>query len=377
MDMTTNAKTIVVLGAYGQVGRAVSRLLIEQTDGSVVLGGRRMEQLEKVAQAINRPDRVRTCLADASQPESLRAAFRGADLVIFTATARDCVAHVARACLEAGCDYLDTLETEEAMLDLRRLEPEMQRAGRLFVAQCGLAPGMSGVLLRHAHRIFARLRRARLAMAFTMKTIERKEQIYDIFEFVLHNKPVVYRDGRWQPQSLSADRVVIDCGPRFGRRPAIPLDMYETRDLPVMLQLESFGYYATGGSQLVEMLVRRTLKTLHRIKPRLGWSTLAGLALWLTKHQHEPRGGAVILEAEGDGGQEPSLHLLIDIEDNYLGVGQATVVVARQLLDGALRGKTGVHLMGELVDPARTIADMTAVGIPCRQTWKAAPLAGS
>jgi hypothetical protein len=365
------------LGAYGQVGRAVSRLLLQQTGACVVLAGRRIEELSRVAQVLDQPQRVRISVADAGQPESLRAAFRGADLVIFTATARDCVEHVARACLECQCDYVDTLETEEAMLDLRRLEPEIQRAGRLFVGQCGLAPGMSAVLLRHAHGLFQRLRRARVAMAFTMKTIERKEQIYDIFDFVLNNKPVIYEDGRWQPQSLSADRVVIDCGPRFGPRAAVPLDMFETRELPARLQLERFGYYATGGSPIVEMLVRRTLGTLHRLRPRLGWSTLASFALWLTKHQEKLSGGAVIVEAEGDGGRDRSLHLLIDTEDNYGGVAQAAVVVAAQRLDGALRGKTGVHLMGEIVDPAGTIADMTAAGIPCRETWRATPLFGA
>ncbi len=369
------ARRVVVLGAYGQVGRAVSRLLVAQTEATVVLAGRRVEELNKLAQALAQPQRVQTCVADAGQPESLRAALRGADLVIFTATARHCVEHVARACLECQCDYVDTLETEEAMADLLKLSPEIERAGRLFVCQCGLAPGMSAVLLRHAHGMFQRLRRARVAMAFTMRTIERKEQIYDIFEFVLNNKPVIYADGRWQAQSLSADRVVIDCGPRFGRRAAIPLDMFETRELAAKLQLEHFGYYATGGSPIVEMLVRRTLGTLHRVKPKLGWSTLAGFAMWLTKHQDQMSGGAVIVEAEGDGGRDRSLHLLIDTEDNYGGVGQAAVVVARQRLDGSLGEKTGVHVMGEIVDPGRTVAAMTEAGIPCRETWRATPLA--
>jgi hypothetical protein len=92
--------------------------------------------------------------------------------------------------------------------------------------------------------------------------------------------------------------------------------------------------------------------------------------------RNEPRGGAVVVEAEGEGGQGRSLHMLIDVEDNYLGVGTAVVVVARQLLAGAFRGNTGVHLMGELVDPVRTLGDLAALGIPCRQRWQETPLAG-
>jgi hypothetical protein len=141
--------------------------------------------------------------------------------------------------------------------------------------------------------------------------------------------------------------------------------------------LDSFGYYAASSNGLVDLLVRRLLMALHRIKPRFGWSALASLALWLSKGKKgEPRGAVAVVEAEGEGGQERSLHLLIDVEDNYLAVAKAVAVVARQYLGGAFGGKTGVHLMGELVDPDRTLTELAAMGIPCRQTWKVTPLAG-
>ncbi|MBN2372128.1 MAG: saccharopine dehydrogenase NADP-binding domain-containing protein [Vicinamibacteria bacterium] len=371
-----HSNKVFVLGAYGQVGRSVCRVLLEHTDAAITLGGRRIEKLESLAQAINKPGRVTACFADACQPESLNAAFRGMDLVILTATARNCIEHVSRACIECGCDYMDTLETEDVVLALRKLEPEMQRAGRLFMTQCGLSPGVSAAMVRHAHGAFSRLRRARVATAFSFQTIERKEQVYDLFEFVVKNKPMVYRDGEWRRQSLSEDCVVIDCGPRFGRRHAFPLDMIETRGLPAALNLESFGHYVTSANRFVDLAARRLLTTLYRIKPRLGWAVLAALSLWLAKTQREPCGGAVVVEADGDGGRGGrSLHLLIDVEDNYLGVGQAVVVVARQCLADVFRGKVGVHIMGELVDPDRTLADLAALGVPCREAWRTTPLA--
>lgn len=51
-------RTVLVLGAYGLIGREVVRFLVEKTEAEVIAGGRKRERLEGLAAELN-PDRVR------------------------------------------------------------------------------------------------------------------------------------------------------------------------------------------------------------------------------------------------------------------------------------------------------------------------------
>src|SRR5215469_8263486 len=68
-------KIAIVTGAGSGIGRAVS-LALESDGYSVVLAGRRAEELEKTAAQARRRDAILVVPADITKPDSVRALFR-------------------------------------------------------------------------------------------------------------------------------------------------------------------------------------------------------------------------------------------------------------------------------------------------------------
>lgn len=366
-------RRIVVLGGYGQAGRSVVRLLLDRTDASVRIAGRRAEKVEAFRRDVLRSgvsDRVGACYADAANPGSLLEAFQAADLVIVASNSAGYTANVAGACLDAGCDYFDILDPPEVVARLRPFASRAEAAGRLFVTQGGLAPGMPAALVRLAQSSFDRCQGCRIGLALSLKTVERYEQVYDVFDFIVRTRPAKYEQGRWRKASFR-DRDRIDFGDRFGRRQAFPIDMVELHALPERLGLEQLSLYAGSPNWVADSLTTRLIRVLNRIRPRFGWPTLARLVFWMAKKMAgEPPGSSIVLDAWGKTkGQDHRLRMVLDHEDNYFATAASVLAFFNQYRTGGFKEVKGVRLMGHIIDPERAVKDLGSVGVsvesPC------------
>jgi saccharopine dehydrogenase (NAD+, L-lysine-forming) len=364
-------RTIVVLGGYGQAGRAVVRHLLEYTDARVRICGRRLDKAEAVRldlQQTGAGERVTACRADAADPESLREAFSGVDLVIVTLNTVSHAANIARACLDADCDYFDIHDPPDVVDTLNLFASRAEEAGRLFVTQGGLGPGMPAALVRLAASSFERFVGCRLGLALSLKTAERYEQVYDVFDFIVRTRPMAYKAGAWQEASFR-DRRSIDFGARFGMRQAFPIDMVELHALPEQLGLEELSIHAGSPNWIVDYLTSRLIGVLDKIKPRLGWPTLARLVFWMAKKMpHEPPGFSTVLDAWGrKDGRDCTARWVIDHEDNYVATAVTVMAFLKQYEAGVFNGITGVSMMGHIIDPERCVRDLDSMGVPVRQ----------
>lgn len=264
-------RTIVVLGGYGQAGRSVVRHLLEYKDARVRICGRRLDKadaLQRDLQGSGAGERITVCRTDAADPASLRRAFTGASLVIVTLNSVSHTANIAQACLDADCDYFDIHDPPEVVDLLRPFASRAEGAGRLFVTQGGLAPGLPAALVRLADSSFDRFLGCRLGLALSLKTAERYEQVYDVFDFIVRTWPVAYKGGAWRDVSFK-DRRSIDFGERFGRRQAFPIDMVELHALPEQLGIEEMSIYAGSPNWIADYLTSRLIGGLHKIRLRL------------------------------------------------------------------------------------------------------------
>jgi hypothetical protein len=50
----------------------------------------------------------------------------------------------------------------------------------------------------------------RLGLALSLKTMERTEQVIDVFQSVTQHLPHIFQDGRLQIRPLGKDRTIID-----------------------------------------------------------------------------------------------------------------------------------------------------------------------
>ena len=131
-----NHKTFLILGGYGGVGRSLVRLLLQETDVRLVLAGRTVEKAEATVAQFNsvfEGNRVAGMYADASDAASLKRALKGVDFVVVASSTARYAETVARVVLEAGIDYLDLQYSTRKIAALKKLTPEIEKAGRCFI----------------------------------------------------------------------------------------------------------------------------------------------------------------------------------------------------------------------------------------------------
>lgn len=135
--------TTVLVAGLGEVGIRAARQLID-TPGvdNVVVASRRVEHAREVA----------TALHDGAEPYQLgRDDPLPTDLdAVVTALPGDADASLARRAVAAGIPYASAADRDATLRSLLALDIEAKAHATRVVAGCGLAPGLTDVLARHA-----------------------------------------------------------------------------------------------------------------------------------------------------------------------------------------------------------------------------------
>jgi saccharopine dehydrogenase-like NADP-dependent oxidoreductase len=142
-------KRITVIGGAGDMARVAEEKLLLMCEGCrLVIAD---IDLDKARKAV---ERLETNMAEAARvdifdPEGLREAIRGSDLVLnctgpYYRTGRP----VLEACIDEKVDYIDLGDDDESATALLELEGEAKEAGITALICCGIAPGMVNVLAR-------------------------------------------------------------------------------------------------------------------------------------------------------------------------------------------------------------------------------------
>jgi len=134
---------IIVLGA-GRVGSAIAIDLAKDGQFSVSVAdidASRFPELEKHS--------IRTVRADLSRPQNVQQIIAGYDLVL-DAVPGFLGYQTFRACIEAGKDVVDIAFFPEDPFTLDRLAKEREVVA---IMDCGVAPGMSNILIGYVHHL--------------------------------------------------------------------------------------------------------------------------------------------------------------------------------------------------------------------------------
>ena len=364
---------IVILGGYGNTGRAVARLLLEHSTADLVLAGRDPAKANHAAEELNRAfgtARVRGAEADASRSESLRPVLDGASIVVAASSTSAHVAVVGRAVLDAGADYMDPQYSTRKLDVLRGLEASIEAAGRCFVTDAGFHPGLPAALVRYAAGRLPSIRRAQVAsviqinwkeLEFSPATLE--EMVGEFADY----QSLHYRDGRWRSMGWLESFVPIwvQFGHGFGRRYTMPMFLEEMRPLPSMFpSLKETGFFVGGFNPVVDFVLMPVGMGLMKVAPKRGAALFGRLLEWgLREFTRPPYGTLLQLEAEGEqDGRPAALTIEVAHSDGYLLTAAPMVACLLQMLDGSAR-KPGLHLQALLVEPARFLDDLKMMGV--------------
>jgi hypothetical protein len=354
---------IAILGAYGNAGRAVARLLRLHADDDLLLLGRhptRAELETEKLKSLEGGGSVSWAAVDARNADRLRKVLDGCDVMVVAASTVPQTAELADAAMDAGCDWLDlNLAAASKHTALRVRETRMKEAGRCFVTDGGVHPGAPGALVRYAAARMP-LRRAWVAARFDLDWASLRFSRPTVEEFLDELSAAelrLLREGLWVRGYRYAR--TFDFGAPLGRALCVPMhlpELLEVRDAHP--ELEGLGFFVAGMGPVVDWLVMPVTVLGSRVFP-FARNAFADFLGWgLATFADAGRGAAVLLRAEGPEGE--SLDLRLFHEDAY--VLTAAPVVAT-LLQWSEARAPGLHTQAMFVDAERFVADLPLLGI--------------
>lgn len=364
---------IAILGASGNAGRAVARMLRAHTSHDLLLLGRSARRLERTLSELWRTapavvggtdaGAVGHAVLPAPDPSGLTPLLRGQDLVIVAAPLSADIAPWVRATLDADCDWYDlTLSVPAKWAALRAVEPLAVERGRCLVTDGGVHPGLPGTLVRLAA---ARMpaRRVWVAMRFGIAWCDldvSRETVVEFAEEIARYDPRLLLDGAWVRGWRYARR--FDFGPPVGPVDCAPMYLEELAQARAALpSLKELGFFVGGFGPVVD----------YAVMPAAGLLTLAGapgrklgteLLSWGLRTFGTTLGPSVaLLEAEGP--LEETLRLSLSTADAY---ALTAAPVAALLMQWDAARRPGLSCQAMLGDPERLVRDMEGLGVASR-----------
>lgn len=366
-------KKIMILGGYGNTGKPLVRLLLQESDAQVVIAGRNVEKAERLAGELTevyRAGRVQTAHVDASSSESMQHAFRGMDIVVVASSTTQYAQQVATAALEAGTDYLDIQYSPAKISILRSMEMKIRQAGRCFITDGGFHPGLPGLLVRYVGQSFEKLEIARVGSVIKedwKKLQVGDETISELLALINDFEMLVYKAGKWRKVSLlgTSDYLHMDFGKVFGKQYCFPMMLEEMRLLPEMYPtLTDTGFYVGSFNWFVDWVIMPIAMLAVKVSPQLAVKPMGSWMHWGLKTFTKPPYGTLLrVEAFGKKEGNPvDMAVTISHTDGYLFTAIPVAACLLQYLDGSIN-RPGLWWQAAVVEPNRFMADMQHMGI--------------
>lgn len=351
--------TVLVLGAYGAVGRSIIRGLLEQTECMVAATGRNRDKLGGLAESMAHP-RLAVSVLDALDAEELGRACQKADIVIncvgpYIICGRD----IAETVVKSRRHYVDFAFEQFHYRKLKSLDRLAETNKVALITGAGAVVGISSILGVYAAEALAGLEK--LTICYLEGSIEDDHSGFSslmngALEPALDNQD--YIEGRYVTSKMGSDIAVRVFPDPHGEMKLLSDPSIDSLILPERLQLKTvknyfgmgmkipFGYFAL--MRLLNPYKNRIFyKWTGRIMKRLMRRNLA-LQLRSGDTQREP---LLIVDAESKGKR---MAMEVRLQRRFNGTAILPILISK-MLDRREVNSGGLRTAMDIVSPDRLL----------------------
>ncbi len=366
-------KPVLIIGASGRVGRALTRVLLKTTPVNLRLASRNIKTAEQLCSAGPwlSAGRLQPFVCDASDQESIERAMLGVSVAIICSATRDQIDKIARAALRQNCDLIDIHSSPTQWNEAKAFRQHFSQTGRTWITEAGCRPGLPGVLLRWCQDHLDIIDSARISAACSLKHALGPCSGLDFLKEASSMRKAAYKEGRWKEGSaLNMDAIVEDFGEGFGARSCAPYHLPELVRVSADMEfLHETGFYVAQGPWALEKLaapLAARLSQAHGSLAKPAANLLRSASQWV----REPGVGIVmVLNAKGTArGEKAELRLRL----RHVDVIDFTALCVACCLDQWSTGTLpkGVYMMAEVVKPELFLADLFLHGADAQLVTK-------
>lgn len=194
---------VAILGGYGFFGRRLVQRLAQMPHLEVMVAGRHLGQAAALVTELKRAEQVlaplRAIELDAQAPDLSRSLRElDADVVVNTCGPfQQQDYHVARACIEAGCHYIDLSDGRAFVAGIHVLDYAAKAAGVVVLSGASSVPALSGAVIDALAQGLTSISHIDIGISPGNRTDRGLATIAAILGYC--GGPIlVWRDGRWQ-----------------------------------------------------------------------------------------------------------------------------------------------------------------------------------
>lgn len=356
-------RKILILGGYGTLGLLITKYLaMHCANVELFVGGRDLVKAKATTDKLGTeiPDSTFSPISvDASDPVSLKEAFKNIDIVVVASSTLKYVENVASVAIETGTDYLDTQLSSPFKLEaLRKMEGQIIDSGRVFITDGGFHPGLLAAIVRWANTKIGPLKKANVYGALKLdwgKLLVNKETIIEMVDEFKYFDMSVLRNGEWVKTKYS-ESLKFDFGTPFNTLDCVPMLIEEMRMFsPNMPDLKEAGFYITGFNKLLDYVLLPIIMGFVSLNLNFLAASLFKFGL---RFSQPPFGVKLVADCDGDQGK---MNIAFTDTDGYTLTAIPIVACLKQYLDDTIN-KPGLYWQSWVVEPNRFFHDMKEMG---------------